>query len=214
MRCAKAGISCQGYEKATLWVNRTPDRLGVTALSVIADTRLQHRQHEQHSQSSSPYLKNVQILHHLRNQLSQPCYDAPNFRSQALYVLQSIYLPQPDVAAGDDDNDSDPTPSQWVRAVCQMTGSSSGLDYALLAFCAVQVRLSGESGESGISHDETVQVYNSALGKVIADLNSQLARGSDETLAAIVVLSTCEVRPPSLRCLNSSLSNAPPSEIK
>lgn len=67
-----------------------------------------------------------------------------------------------------------------------MAASSEALDHALLAFCAIQVRL---SGETGISNDETVQLYNTALGKVIRDV----ARNNDETLAAIVVLSTCEV---------------------
>lgn len=63
------------------------------------------------------------------------------------------------------------------------------MNQSLLAFCAIQVRV---VGEDSISYDDTVQLYNHALRNVIEDL----ARGKgarEETLAAIIVLSTCEV---------------------
>ncbi|KAL7935864.1 hypothetical protein V8C35DRAFT_298433 [Trichoderma chlorosporum] len=184
MRCAKAGIVCQGYEHAILWVNSTPDQPNVTALSVISDAQLHQSQREQHSPSSQW----VRIVHRLRDQLSQPFYDTSNFRAQALRILQGIYLSHQDIAACDDNGD--PTPSSWITAVCQMQAPSSALDHALLAFCAVQVRL---SGDSCLSQDETGQIYNHALSELIEDLDPRRAGNCDETLAAIVVLSTCEL---------------------
>ncbi|KAL7940870.1 hypothetical protein V8C42DRAFT_355946 [Trichoderma barbatum] len=148
MRCVKAGITCQGYQQAILWVNSTPDHPNVTALSVVTDAQLHQRQ--QHSPSSEW----IRSVHQLRGQFSQPFYDTPNFRSQALRA--------PSIA----------------------------LDHSLLAFCAVQVCL---SGDSCLSQDETGQVYNRALSKVIEDLNPRRVRNSDGTLAAIVVLATCEL---------------------
>ncbi|KAM0205519.1 hypothetical protein ACHAQI_009079 [Fusarium lateritium] len=74
-------------------------------------------------------------------------------------------------------------------AVCQMQRPSDPLDHSLIAFCAIQIRLSG----ADISHDETVQLYNQALSKIIVVLDSPSIGNSDESLAAIVVLSTCEV---------------------
>ncbi|KAH0525786.1 hypothetical protein TsFJ059_009203 [Trichoderma semiorbis] len=182
IRCIKAGIACKGYEQAMLWVNSTPDHPNVTAISVITDAQLHQRQQQ------SPSSEWVRLVHQLRDQLSQPGYDTSYFRSQALRILQGIYLPQPRSAACDENGD--PTPSSWIRAVCQMKAPSSALDHSLLAFCAVQVRL---SGDSCLSQDETGQVYNHALSKLIEDLDSRQPRSSDEMLAAIVALSTCEL---------------------
>ncbi|PON30108.1 hypothetical protein TGAM01_v201475 [Trichoderma gamsii] len=182
MRCIKAGIVCKGYEQAMLWINSTPDHPNVTAISAITDAQLHQRQ------QCSPSSEWARLLHQLRAQLSQPNYDTSYFRSQALRILQGIYLPQPHTATCDEIGD-DPTPSSWIRAVCQMQAPSSTLDHSLLAFCAVQVNL---SGDSCLSQDETGQVYNHALSKLIEDLDSRQP-SSDEMLAAIVALSTCEL---------------------
>ncbi|KAF4341682.1 hypothetical protein FBEOM_4421 [Fusarium beomiforme] len=58
------------------------------------------------------------------------------------------------------------------------------------SFCAVQIRL---SGETGISYDETIQLYNNALSKVIHILDCPCIKSNNESLAAIVILSTCEL---------------------
>jgi hypothetical protein len=71
-----------------------------------------------------------------------------------------------------------------------MQRPSEPLDHSLIAFCAIQIHL---SGKPGISHDETVRLYNQALSKIITILDSPSVGNSDESLAAIVVLSTCEV---------------------
>jgi hypothetical protein len=115
-------------------------------------------------------------------------YDITTFRLEALSIAESIYFPKVRVKRNDQDSSS--TPSSWLNAVCQMQRPSDPLDHSLIAFCAIQIRL---SGEPGISHDETVQLYNQALSKIIIILDSPSAGNSDESLAAIVVLSTCEV---------------------
>jgi hypothetical protein len=72
-----------------------------------------------------------------------------------------------------------------------MEGPSEALDYSLVAFVAIQIRL---SGEVGVSHDEAIELYNHALSKVIHVLDCPCVLGkNDESIAAIVILSTCEV---------------------
>ncbi|KAJ6437388.1 ebs-bah-phd domain-containing protein [Purpureocillium lavendulum] len=200
LRCAKAGIACRGYNTRTLWVNRTPAQPGTTALSVIAEAREQQLQQRQASRW-------LHLLRQLRSQLTPPSsssspssslpsspgsssaqHDTARFRAQALLLLQGIYLPQPHITEGGGNSGSDPTPFSWPVAVCGMPGASEALDHALLAFCAIQVRV---SGEARVSYDDAVRLYNDALGKVIRALGRD--ESDDETLAAIVVLSTCEL---------------------
>ncbi|RGP62919.1 hypothetical protein FSPOR_8902 [Fusarium sporotrichioides] len=185
LRCLKAGIPCRGYERSTLWVHRTQARPNVSALSVVKDARLEERQRE--NLKSTDWL---QILQHMRDQLHsrQSSCEVATFRSQALSIADGIYYPVSGVS--DSYQDSTSTPSSWFKAVCQMPNPSEALDHSLLAFCAIQIRV---SRESGISYDETVQLYNQALSKIISILDSPSDGGSDESLAAIVILSTCEL---------------------
>ncbi|KAH7179009.1 uncharacterized protein B0J16DRAFT_416754 [Fusarium flagelliforme] len=173
LRCSKAGISCRGYEQSTLWVHRTQACPNVSALSVVRETK---------SQVSISWLG---LLQRMRTQLDS-LYDVETFRQQALSIADGIYFPLS--KAGNSEGDS--TPSSWFRAVCQMKAPSEALDYSLLAFCATQIRL---SGETRISYDETVELYNQAISKVISILNSPSIGNSDQSLAAIVMLSTCEL---------------------
>ncbi|KAF5635920.1 hypothetical protein F52700_5233 [Fusarium sp. NRRL 52700] len=71
-----------------------------------------------------------------------------------------------------------------------MEGPSEALDYSLVAFVAIQIRL---SGEAGVSYDEAIELYNHALSKVIHVLDCPCIGNNDESLAAIVILSTCEL---------------------
>ncbi|KAL6918785.1 hypothetical protein FSHL1_002780 [Fusarium sambucinum] len=185
LRCTKTGISCRGYERSTLWVHRTQARPNVYALSAVRDAKLKERQSEN---ANSVDWKNV--LEHMRDQLysSDPSYEVATFRLQALSIADKFYHPLPKVAESCEDATS--TPSSWFKAVCKMTNPSEALDHSLLAFCAIQIRI---SRNSGISYDETVQLYNQALSKIISILDSPVDGGSDESLAAIIVLSTCEL---------------------
>ncbi|KAI7772476.1 hypothetical protein LZL87_007837 [Fusarium oxysporum] len=71
-----------------------------------------------------------------------------------------------------------------------MEGPSEALDHSLVAFCTIQIRL---SGEVGVSYDEAIELYNHALSKVIHVLDCPCIGNNDESLAAIVILSTCEL---------------------
>ncbi|KAF4968458.1 hypothetical protein FSARC_4152 [Fusarium sarcochroum] len=184
-RCSKAGIACRGYTKSTLWVNQTQARPKVTALSVVADARLQQRNPET---STLPCW--LVLLQRMRVGLNSgdSSYDVQRFRLEALFIAESIYFPRGVTMTNVEGSDS--LPSSWLKAVCQLQRPSDALDHSLLAFCAIQVRL---SSKATISHDETIQLYNHALSRIIAILDSPSAGNSDESLAAIVVLSTCEV---------------------
>ena len=158
-------------------MNRTPWNLDVTATSAMAEVR--------QGQSTSNWLRR---LHQLLVELAEPTYDSTRIRAQSLQLLHGTYLPRVQ-ASPDTVVDLHPTALSWVKAVCNMDGPSDSLDHSLLAFCAIQVRL---TGEVSLSYEDTVQLYNKALRKVIQDLNGE-RRSTEETVAAIVVLSTCEV---------------------
>ncbi|KAG5772242.1 hypothetical protein H9Q69_004557 [Fusarium xylarioides] len=175
-RCTKAGIICRGIRNTpTLWVHRTPTQPNVSALSVIQ------------SQQQTNWLS---LLQRMRSQInSKEAYDVPTFRSQALSIAVSIYFPQGRYTTSEEDHSS--TPSSWLKAVCNMEGPSEALDYSLVAFVAIQIRL---SGEVGVSYDEAIELYNHALSKVIHVLDCPCVLGrNDESIAAIVILSTCEL---------------------
>ncbi|KAF5601789.1 hypothetical protein FPANT_1653 [Fusarium pseudoanthophilum] len=175
-RCTKAGIICRGVRnQPTLWVHRTPTQLNVSALSVIQ------------SQQQTNWLSLLQRMRYQIN--SKGAYDVPTFRSQALSIAVSIYFPQGRYTTSEEDHSS--TPSSWLKAVCSMEGHSEALDYSLVAFVAIQIRL---SGEVGVSYDEAIELYNHALSEVIHVLDCPCVLGkNDESIAAIVILSTCEV---------------------
>lgn len=64
------------------------------------------------------------------------------------------------------------------------------LDQSLFAFCVTQVAIT-KAGNASI--DEALHAYNDALQKLLLDIEDDSAGESDEILAAISVLSTCEV---------------------
>jgi hypothetical protein len=132
----------------------------------------------------------------MRSQVnSKEIYDVPTFRSEALSIAVSIYFPQGRFTTSEEDHSS--TPSSWLKAVCRMEGPSDALDHSLVAFCAIQIRL---SGEIGVSYDEAIELYNHALSRVIHVLDCPCIGNNDESLAAIVILSTCEVSQVILIC--------------
>ncbi|QPC65699.1 hypothetical protein HYE67_007930 [Fusarium culmorum] len=184
-RCLKAGIVCRGYERSTLWVHRTQAQPNVSALSAVKDARLEERIRE-----TTEVVDCLHILQQMCDQLysSNSTYQVVTFRLQALSIADSIYYPLPRVSESCEDSTS--TPSSWFKAVCHMPNPNQALDHSLLAFCAIQIRV---SRESGISYDDTVQLYNHALSKIISILDSPSDGSSDESLAAIVILSTCEL---------------------
>jgi hypothetical protein len=77
-----------------------------------------------------------------------------------------------------------------------MSVESENLDQSLLAFCAVQIYI---AEPWSIPLDLALRLYSEALPGLIQILGHPHEQARDETLATIVVLSTCEVwRRPSL----------------
>jgi len=77
-----------------------------------------------------------------------------------------------------------------MQAACELEGQSEALDYALYAFCSIQVHITDKSGETTIQ--DVWKSYNDAIQRLRTSVEEP-ALQSDETLAAIAVLSTCEV---------------------
>lgn len=71
-----------------------------------------------------------------------------------------------------------------------MSIESDALDQSLLAFCAIQIHI---AEPDTISLDTALQSYNQALNVLVKKLIYATEQRKEETLAAIVVLSTCEV---------------------
>jgi hypothetical protein len=72
-----------------------------------------------------------------------------------------------------------------------MVPKSNVLNQALLAFCAIQVYL---AEPWSISEEQAQSLYGEAVKKLIESLGESDVERRDDTLAAIVVLSTCEVK--------------------
>jgi hypothetical protein len=110
------------------------------------------------------------------------------FRAQAWEILKDLYLPHAQYV--DEINFEATTPYSWVPVACQMSLESSILDQSLLAFCAVQINI---AEPWSISVDRALQLYSEALPELAQNLGYSHEQSKDETLAAIVILSTCEV---------------------
>lgn len=110
------------------------------------------------------------------------------FRSQALGILKKLYLPH-----GDHTEKFDLVSIScfsWPHAICQLQSRSKVLDESLFAFCAIQISL---HEQRTVSEDAAFQLYDKALSSLVEHLEFPHEQSKDETLAAIVVLSTCEV---------------------
>ena len=184
MRCEKAKLVCQGYDKASVFVNRTLTKPTTTALAAISEARLNERK-----PICPPPSKLYQSFQRLRNSISDPSCSPLESRTQAWEILKELYLPS---ATTTKLTDSEvPSSYAWLQAACQLGLRSCALDQALLAFCAIQICM---AEPWSISVATSIQVYNEALPKLVQNLKLPRDQVKDETLAAIVVLSTCEVR--------------------
>ncbi len=181
LRCEKARLVCQGYSKSAIFVNRTLATPSTTALTVIARPKLP---------STQPHLSSydLQQMFQLLRKSSDDVSHPSSFRSQAWDLLKDTYLPR---AAVTDQKYANATSAySWLLAVCQMIAPSEVLDQSLLAFCAIQVYI---AEPLNFPMDQALQLYNEALSKLVYTLGHMQEQRRDETLGAIVVLSTCEV---------------------
>ena len=156
-------------------MNRTPENPSTTALSVL-------KQNSPNRHVPQTFDGDLQAL---KSQVQVPIGPRTQFRLQALALLEKLYLPHPtqvDIRKS--------SICSWLPIVCELEGESHALDYSLLAFCVIQVAV---TRTGSVSVDEALQVYDDALRKLLLEIEDEGAGQSDEILAAISVLSTCEV---------------------
>jgi hypothetical protein len=194
-RCAKAKVTCTGYDKDMVFVNRTPKSLTVTAATVLSDIR----KSKLRSQDLSPLDVESDLRQSLSELLSPSCHYL-ELRRRAVQLLHKLYLP----LDYEDDSDYSQTCWGWVLSISELTGVSRALDMSVQSLCVVQ---SYVHGSTSASLEQSLDLYNTALQKLREDVEDHESKLSKETLATIVVLSTTEVRRPLkasvLHCLKS-----------
>lgn len=171
-RCIKAKLTCTGYERDRIFVNRTASEPSTTAISVLSELRARQG-------SKEADLRNL----YLRSSLN--CCE---FRKHAVGLLRATYLPKQRPPSAS-------TPSEgsfaWAYRLADLVEPSKALDTALFAFCLAQLHV---TGIKTITSCECLDQYDIALQHLRSDLDDLARRFREETLAAILLLSTFEVR--------------------
>ncbi|KAK6950719.1 hypothetical protein Daesc_007244 [Daldinia eschscholtzii] len=128
---------------------------------------------------SLPNPKAEATLHRLFSESSHSCHE---FRLYAVELLEALYLPK-QCASGEGS-------FSWVYHITDLNEPSKSLDTSLFAFCLAQLHVTGTGGSTLY---QCLDQYNTALQHLYSDLADSEMRFREETLAAIVVLSTCEL---------------------
>ena len=182
-RCEKAGIACQGYGNTRIFVNRTLAEPRATAVSAIS------RQRDRSTRAAlAPASTCLQNLQHLLIEDLNSSKSPLEFRTRAVALIKDLYLPR---ALAKAESTANHTATSWVHAISKLDRRSRALDRSLLAFCAIQAHL---TEPKTVPLEAGLQLYNPAIQELVKSLENHEIRYDDETLAAIVVLSTCEVR--------------------
>ena len=184
-RCAKAKIQCSGYGNDIIFVNRTQQDPSTTASSVIASIKLANLA-LQDSGTKPSRKKQLEMLTEL---LHDPLKPGPRYRTIAFDIIRNLYLPRP----GPIEDAASARCFSWVGAVCALEGTCLILDHALLAFCTTMVYVT-HAGDTSL--EQALEVYNDAFSRLSRELQHDQSTGEEvgRLLAAIVVLSVCEVR--------------------
>lgn len=171
---------CSGYEQEVFFINRTFADPKVSAPTVLARCR-----------AKRPRLNSIQeeldTLIRLSNSPVALTASPSTLRLGALDLLQRLYLPRPGLAVNELNSSN---PFSWVRAVCELEDICPVLDHAIIAFCTAQVYVT-ETGH--VSHDQSIEIYHSALQRLSSVLTLDCDDRLDFVLASIVVLSSCEM---------------------
>ncbi|KAH8598925.1 hypothetical protein B0O99DRAFT_591533 [Bisporella sp. PMI_857] len=184
LRCTKAKIRCSGYGNDIIFVNRTQQDPSTTASLVI--TSVKQASLARQESDTEPSMKTQ--LGMLTELLHDPFESGPRYRAIAFDILRKLYLPQP----GPNEDVASARCSSWVGAVCAPGGICLTLDHALLAFCTTMVYVT-QTGDTSL--EQALEVYNDALSRLSRELQHDQSTGEeiDRLLAAIVVLSVCEL---------------------
>ncbi|KAI1772921.1 hypothetical protein F4818DRAFT_443804 [Hypoxylon cercidicola] len=167
-KCIKAKRTCTGYDRDFIFVNRTPSSSSATATSVLAERRARRQAADPGSEADLHYL------------FSESWHNCGEFRRYALKLLEATYLPKLHVSER----------FSWAYCLPDLLKPSKSLDTSLFAFCLSQLHVTG-AGSASLY--QCLDQYNTALRYLYADLDDEGRRSQEETLAAIIVLSTCEL---------------------
>ncbi|KAI0157868.1 hypothetical protein GGR52DRAFT_586651 [Hypoxylon sp. FL1284] len=174
-KCVKAKRTCAGYDRDLIFVNRTPSDSSVTATSVQAERRAQQ---QLHGAIANPATE--ARLHELFAKSQDNCCD---FRKYAFELLEAMYLPKRPFTESEGSY-------SWAYCLTGFSKPSKSLDASLYAFSLSQFHTTG-AGRTSLY--QCLNQYNIALRHLYADLNDPETRSQEETLTAIIVLSTCEL---------------------
>ncbi|KAI1767478.1 hypothetical protein GGR53DRAFT_112461 [Hypoxylon sp. FL1150] len=174
-KCVKGKRTCTGYDRDFIFVNRTPSSSSTTASTVLAERRALRQLKDAPADPTSEA-----DLHRL---FSESRHNCRKFRQYAVQLLEATYLPKLPVSTTEGS-------FSWAYRLSDLLKPSRSLDTSLFAFCLSQLHVTG-TGSASLY--ECLNQYNTALHYLYDDLDDPEKRSQEETLAAIVVLSTCEL---------------------
>ncbi|KAI2627719.1 hypothetical protein GGR54DRAFT_429189 [Hypoxylon sp. NC1633] len=181
LKCINSKRPCGGYSRDVVFVNRTPTAPEITAPLVLSELRAQ-----QHTKDIRPNPRIEADLHYL---FAESPHNSHQFRKYAVELLEATYLPTRPVSSSSRPEIGEGSFS-WVYRLTDLAGPSKSLDTSLFAFCLAQLHVTS-TGNASLY--QCLDQYNTALQHLYSDLDNPEMRFREETLAAIIVLSTCEL---------------------
>ncbi|XXH00727.1 tRNA dimethylallyltransferase, mitochondrial [Hypoxylon texense] len=176
-KCVKAKRTCAGYDRDLIFVNRTPSSSSVNATSVLAERRALRQLKDAASPGNPASEADLQYL------FSESRHNCSAFRKYAVRLLEATYLPKQPVSTSEGS-------FSWAYRLADLLKPSKALDTSIFAFCLSQLHVTG-AGSASLY--QCLDQYNTALRYLYADLDDPKKLSQEETLAAIIVLSTCEL---------------------
>ncbi|KAH8805461.1 hypothetical protein F5884DRAFT_446736 [Xylogone sp. PMI_703] len=177
LKCTKSNRVCDGYSRDLISVNRTPSDPSSTAASASSEI------------NTPRLLKDLSTEANLRFLLSKSSHSSRDFRCYAVGLLKDTYLPRKPLASSYNVESSERGFS-WVYHLAGLMEPSKALDTALFAFCLAQLHVTGKGNHSLY---QCLDHYNVALHHLHSELGDPDMQMREETVAAILVLSTCEL---------------------
>jgi hypothetical protein len=156
-----------------------------TATAVLSD----RQKHYLPYKSLRGYCTNVYLHLNLEEEGQFPGFPL-TIDGRPLAVQRLIHLYLPRGFADNGSNDLLPCYG-WLLEITDLTGASHSLDIALHSLYMSQLYA---TGCDTAPLETCLDIYDTALQKLRADLEDPEAKLRDETLAAIVIISTNEVR--------------------
>ncbi|KAG4437315.1 hypothetical protein IFR05_007211 [Cadophora sp. M221] len=156
---------------------KTTSNPSSTATSVLSEIKAQQRPKDAKTEADLHYL------------FSESSRNSRDFRHYAIELLKATYLPKKP-ASSSCNTETSGRGFSWVYCLKDLVEPSKSLNAALFAFCLVQLHITG-SGNASLY--QCLDQYNTALQHLYSDINDPERQFREETLAAILVLSTCEL---------------------